>query len=107
MGAERQLIRDVCRGDDPAMRDLESRFPWPEFDVRAPDGSDEHSAAGGRERSGRAAAQRRPWRGEHRFADRPGIARVDIASCASGKTGCTVRSEVYTTADGGKSWALD
>jgi len=33
-----------------------------------------------------------------------GIARVDTATCASGKTGCTVRSEVYTTTDGGKSW---
>jgi hypothetical protein len=33
-----------------------------------------------------------------------GIARVDTANCASGKIGCTVRSEVYTTTDGGKSW---
>ena len=33
-----------------------------------------------------------------------GIAEIDSADCASGKTGCTVRSEVYTTADGGKSW---
>ena len=33
-----------------------------------------------------------------------GIARVDTANCASGKAACTVRSEVYTTADGGKSW---
>jgi hypothetical protein len=33
-----------------------------------------------------------------------GIAQVDTANCTSGKSGCTVRSEVYTTADGGKSW---
>ena len=33
-----------------------------------------------------------------------GIAQVDVANCASGKAGCTVRTEVYTTADGGKSW---
>ncbi len=35
-----------------------------------------------------------------------GIAQVDTANCASGKAGCTVRTEVYTTADGGKSWTL-
>ncbi|HYU03807.1 MAG TPA: hypothetical protein VEL02_08195 [Jatrophihabitantaceae bacterium] len=33
-----------------------------------------------------------------------GIAQVDTANCASGKTGCTIRSEVYATTDSGKSW---
>jgi hypothetical protein len=33
-----------------------------------------------------------------------GLAEVDTASCAQGKTGCTVKTEVYATSDGGGTW---
>jgi hypothetical protein len=35
-----------------------------------------------------------------------GIAQVDKASCAQGKTGCTVGTDVYATSDGGATWQL-
>jgi hypothetical protein len=33
-----------------------------------------------------------------------GLAQVDTASCAQGKTGCTVATNVYATNDGGATW---
>jgi hypothetical protein len=33
-----------------------------------------------------------------------GLAQVDTASCAQGKSGCTVTTDVYATSDGGATW---
>lgn len=33
-----------------------------------------------------------------------GLAQVDTASCAQGKTGCSVGTDVYATSDGGATW---
>jgi hypothetical protein len=33
-----------------------------------------------------------------------GLAEVDTASCAHGKTGCTVGTDVFATSDGGATW---
>jgi hypothetical protein len=35
-----------------------------------------------------------------------GLAQVEQAGCSTGKTDCSVRTDVFQTGDGGRSWTL-